>query len=79
MKYIILRLILLVPGIISFFIASYLFLEAMDERRFIGLSIMDMSMNIFIISAILLSGAIIVEALVMILKRIEASDKPVTE
>ena len=79
MKYIILRLILLVPGIISFLIASYLFLEAMDERRFIGLSIMDMSMNIFIISAILLSGAIIVEALVMILKRIEASDKPVTE
>jgi len=79
MKYIVLRLILLVPGIISFLIASYLFLEAMDERRFIGLSIMDMSMNIFIISAILLSGAIIVETLVMILKRIEASDKPVTE
>jgi len=40
---------------------------------------MDMSMDIFIISAILLSGAMIVEALVMILKKIEASDKPVSE
>ena len=79
MKYIILRLILLIPGIISFLIASYFFLEAMDGRGFIGLSIMDMSMDIFIISAILLSGAMIVEALVMILKKIEASDKPVSE
>lgn len=79
MKYIILRLILLVPGIISFFIASYLFLEAMDMSAFKGQFLLDLSMNIFIISAILLSGAIIVEALLLILKRVEASDKPASE